>query len=329
MNASTRRTHRLTAWRTWRRSISGHLLTAVALGWLLAAHAAYAAQAATPAAAGHITLAHGPVEVHNAAGQAMATAVGAPLHEGDVITTGPQGELHVEMVDGGYLAARPGAHIRIVAYHLSGSADDRSWLELIKGGMRFVTGWVARSHPRAYRLKTPVATIGIRGTDFEVQHLGEADAPPPEELGTHMLVYEGITSLTTLTGDVDVAAGVAAFALNARDLPRLHDTPPDFMKRKRGKFDGLADEQATDIKAIMMAKLAALSLAKTGETLQQRLERFRAENPESNLSEREVMSRVARRAAQRAGNENPGRSGRGGNSGGNGGGNGNGGGGRR
>lgn len=308
MNARTLRTPQLATSREWRQSISWCLLTAVVLSWLLAA------QAAASTAAGHIRLAYGTVEVHNAAGQALATAVGTPLHEGDLITTGSQGELHVEMVDGGYLAARPGAQLRIVAYHLSGSTDDRSWLELIKGGMRFVTGWIARSNPRAYRLKTPVATIGIRGTDFEVQHIAEAEASALEELGTHMLVYEGVTSLTTLAGDIDVAAGVAAFALNERDPPKLHDTPPDFMKRKRGRFDGLADKQATDIKAIMMTKLAALSLAKTGETLQQRLERFRAENPENNLSDREVMARVARRAAQRAGNNNPGRSGRGGNS---------------
>lgn len=290
---------------------------ALALSSLLAAPGA---QAAASVAAGHIKLAHGTVAIHSATGQPLATDAGAPLHEGDVITTGPQGELHVEMVDGGYLAARPGAHIKIVAYHLCGSIDDRSWLELVRGGMRFVTGWVARSNPPAYRLKTPVATIGIRGTDFEVQHLDEGDAPAPEEVGTQMLVYEGATLLATAAGEIDVPAGVAAFALDNLLSPILHETPPSFMKRKRGRFDGLVDEQATDIKSIMLAKLTALSLAKTGETLQQRLDRFRVENPDSNLSDREMLSRVARRAAQRGGNDNKGRGGRGGGDGGRGGG---------
>jgi hypothetical protein len=269
------------------------------------------AQAAESVAAGHIKVVHGQVTIQNSRGAEQPAVVGATLHEGDVITTGVQAEMHAEMVDGGYLAARPEAHIRIVAYHLSGARDDRSWLELLRGGMRFVTGWVARSNPPAYRLKTPLATIGIRGTDFEVQHLSPAEASTPEEVGTHMLVYEGTTTLANTAGDVDVTAGVAAFALNEQAPPRLHGTVPGFMTRKRGHFDNLADEQAADIKAVMMAKLAALSLSKTGETLQQRLDRFRAENPESDMSDREVLERVIRRAKQRAGNDAGGRSNRG------------------
>lgn len=270
------------------------------------------AQAVEPVAAGHITVVHGQVTINNGHGADQPAVVGAALHEGDVITTGAQAEMHAEMVDGGYLAARPEARIRIVAYHLSGSRNDRSWLELVRGGMRFVTGWVARSNPPAYRLKTPLATIGIRGTDFEVQHLSPADASTPEEVGTHMLVYEGTTTLATTAGDVEVPAGVAAFALSEQTPPRLHDTVPGFMTRKRGRFDNLADEQAVNIKTVMMAKLAALSLAKTGETLQQRIDRFKAENPDNDMSDREVMERVVRRAKQRAGNDAGGRNGRGG-----------------
>jgi hypothetical protein len=45
----------------------------------------------------------------------------------------------------------------------------------MKGIFRWVTGKVARKSPGQFRVKLPVGTIGIRGTDFEVRY--EPDAP--------------------------------------------------------------------------------------------------------------------------------------------------------
>lgn len=261
---------------------------------------------------GHIKLVHGDVTLINREGSARVAAVNHVIHEGDHILTGPSGELHAEMTDGALLAARPNAHIRVDTYRLTGTRSDNTWLQLFRGGMRFVTGWVARSNPPAFRLRTPVATIGIRGTDFDVFHLSEAELSEPDELGTHMLVHEGATLLSTDVGELEVAAGEAAFALATDALPEAHRSVPGFFQRKRGQFDRLADIHASDIQGIMMAKLTALSLARTGETLQQRLDRFRVENPDNTMSDREVMERVMRRAPRRGGPDGGGRSGRGG-----------------
>lgn len=265
--------------------------------------------------AGRVKLVHGHVLLTAADGMQRVAATGMELRSGDLIATGSEAEMHAEMEDGAYLAVRPGAQIRLVAYQMTGTAADTSWIDLIKGGLRLVSGWIAKSNPGAFRLKTPVATIGIRGTDFEVQHFATEEAPDPEEAGTQHLVYEGATVLSTEEDDVEVPAGRAAYATNVSSAPRLHEDIPRFFKRKRGRFDAQVDEKAASIKETILAKLEEKSLATTGETLAERIERFRLENPESTLSDRELVERAARRAARRAGNNRAG-SGRGGGRGG-------------
>jgi len=39
---------------------------------------------------------------------------------------------------------------------------------LLQGGFRTITGLISKRHPEAYRVETPVATIGVRGTQYEV-----------------------------------------------------------------------------------------------------------------------------------------------------------------
>lgn len=299
-----------------RRSTLAMALSAVVTTWK--GHTAWAQDSPPQTAAGQIKLVYGEVTVTAAEGASRPASVGMALHQGETITTGPDAELHAEMEDGAYLAARPNSRLQIVRYNLTGTAADRSWIDLIKGGLRLVTGWIGKSNPGAFRLRTPVATIGIRGTDFELQHFTAEDAPTPEEAGTHHLVYEGTTLMSTEEDDLEVPAGRAAFALASLQAPQLHAEVPRFLKRKRGKFDAQIDERAASIKEAIMAKLEQKSLAATGETLAERLERFRLENPESALSDEDVMKRVARRAARRAANNRNG-SARGGGRGGGGG----------
>lgn len=44
----------------------------------------------------------------------------------------------------------------------------RAYFRLLKGGFRAVSGLIGKSDPAEYRVSTPVATIGIRGTDYLV-----------------------------------------------------------------------------------------------------------------------------------------------------------------
>lgn len=268
------------------------------------------AQATVPEAtqgtiAGQVRLVHGEVAVLDTAGITRTPAVGSTLKVGDVIVTGPQSELHAQLEDGAYLAARPQTRLRIDAFKLQGTLQDQSWLSLVRGGLRMVSGWLGKAHPAAVRLQTPVATIGIRGTDIEVLHADAEDAPEPDAIGTHLLVMEGIGILATDSDELEVPAGAAAFAKDASQPPGMHPDVPRFMRKRAGRFDQMVDEEAANIKATILSKLQEKSLAATGETLAERIARFRAENPESTMTDRQLLRKAVRRAAQ-SGDDGPG-----------------------
>jgi hypothetical protein len=299
-----------------------------ATGLWLAPSAKSAWAHAAPEPAGVVRQLRGEASVQSVADlHPRAAHIGMPLMEGDWIRTAADAELHADMADGAYLAARPQTVWRITAHRLEANANDTSWFDLVKGGLRVVSGWIAKSRPPAFRLHTPVATIGIRGTDFEVEH-HEPDAQSPEETwGTHQLVNEGETVMVTDAGDLALTAGMAGFVRSAVDAPQPHTGVPGWMRRVRSPMEDLVDEVATDMQARILARLQARSLARTGETLQQRIDRFRAENPDVSLSDRELLQRAARRANRRGANgdpRGPGGRGVGNNNGGNGRGNGSG-----
>ncbi len=54
-----------------------------------------------------------------------------------------------------------------------GGDNDGSALKLVKGGLRALTGAIAKQNPDAYRVDTPVATLGVRGIEFDVRWCDE------------------------------------------------------------------------------------------------------------------------------------------------------------
>jgi hypothetical protein len=163
--------------------------------------------------AGSISRLDGNATITSPSGD-KAAAVGAEVNEGDRITTQNAAELVVKLTDGGVLAVRPNSQIVIdrFRYDSKGSADDQSFLvKLLVGGLRSVTGAIGKINPKGVRFTTPTATIGIRGTDFEMTVL-EADVPEASA-GTYSRVFEGRTYLQNSQGQqVDLAANESAYA---------------------------------------------------------------------------------------------------------------------
>ena len=112
--------------------------------------------------AGKIDLLEGNVTVYDRAKARRKVSVGDALYEGDGVVTGRDGELHVAMDDGGYLAVRPNTTMSVLAYQAQGRDDDRSILSLAAGSFRSITGWSqtsAGSGPRSAIRRVCVPTI--------------------------------------------------------------------------------------------------------------------------------------------------------------------------
>lgn len=89
---------------------------------------------------------------------------------GDTLSTGTDSHTQVRMKDGALLSLRPHTDLRVAEYRYNGAEDgsERSLLELIKGGFRTITGAIGHKNKKNYRVKTTVATIGIRGTHYSL-----------------------------------------------------------------------------------------------------------------------------------------------------------------
>jgi len=197
------------------------------LGWGLAAQA-------MAVVAGKVDSLSGSVYVsrNGAAGQLLTT--GASVNEGDLLSTGADSWALLEMADGGSLTLRGNTRLRIDAYVYAQSETtaSKSWLSLLEGAMRSVTGAIGAFNPPSYRLTTPVVTLGIRGTDHETAYYPPGSTEPGVEPGVYDKVNQGETYMHTQRGDVNLKAGQAGFSDHrGASAPRVLAAIPAFYKR--------------------------------------------------------------------------------------------------
>ncbi len=115
--------------------------------------------------AGRVVLVVGDVRM---AGEALR--VGDEIRVGAPLATGSDGYLYIKTEDKGFLILRPGSTATVVAYHVDPSdpAESRFKIELHQGVARNISGEAVANARKNFRFNTPVAAIGVRGTDFTV-----------------------------------------------------------------------------------------------------------------------------------------------------------------
>lgn len=94
----------------------------------------------------------------------------SPVYAGDTILVGDNAFIQIRFSDGGLTSLRPGTEFRVSEYHFNGKQDgsETAVFDLVKGGLRTITGAIGKQHKKNYQLNTPVSTIGIRGTHYGV-----------------------------------------------------------------------------------------------------------------------------------------------------------------
>ncbi|HEY2338631.1 MAG TPA: FecR family protein, partial [Burkholderiales bacterium] len=164
------------------------------------------------AAAARVDFAAGGVTVTGQDGRARALAKGTELDRGDTVRTTTDGRAQLRFSDGSYVSLQPNTDFAISEYKYEGKDDDRGFFGLVRGAMRTVTGAVGRVNRNSYRITTPTATVGIRGTGGVIQVLNDGS--------TLVIGTSGIWSLTNPSGSIDIPAGVSGLA------PRETNAPP-------------------------------------------------------------------------------------------------------
>jgi hypothetical protein len=216
--------------------IAARLSLAAAL--LLAA----GAHAQEPRVAGKIEFAEGIARIDGKDQRTRRPVVGASVYEGDTIATSGQSELHLDMADGASLIVRENSKVTLTEYVAEGGGGDRSLIDLAQGALRSITGWIGQYNRNNYRVRTPLVTIGVRGTDHEPTHLLTGD--PRGEPGSYDKVNDGSAFMETKQGIVEVPKNKAAFhAISGKSSPRLLGAVPAFFKPGRHEQRFLARAQ--------------------------------------------------------------------------------------
>lgn len=129
---------------------------------------------------GTVTHLSGPMMAKKANGAVKVLVVKSEVENGDTLVTEKNTYAQIKFIDNGQITLRPGTTFKIENYaYDEGKPDgDAEHLELVKGGLRSVTGLLGKRNKEKFALKTPNATIGIRGTTFIAQYV-----PPPPVVG--------------------------------------------------------------------------------------------------------------------------------------------------
>jgi hypothetical protein len=190
---------------------------------------------------------YGTASVQRANGTLGILALNSELQAGDSVQTEEKSKVLLRFSDGAMVTVRSNSRLMIESYHYEEEDPqaDSTTLNLLKGGMRAITGAVGkRGDVDAYRSKNFAATIGIRGTGYIVRSCvsevagGVNDCHglrvPPSKIdpmgnpvdGLYFTVTEGVIVLVNTTGEHRFMVGQSGYVRDYESKPEeLKDDP--------------------------------------------------------------------------------------------------------
>ena len=183
---------------------------------------------ALAAGAGTVTHLSGTLSVQRADGSVRILSQKSEVNPGDVLTTQRDSYAQINFTDGSSLTMRPNTQIKVEQYNFvqDRPQEDSSFLRLIKGGLRTVTGLVGkRGNQDAYRIGTNTATIGIRGSSGDtIDNSGggcQGVTPGCEKLpaGVYHTTYSGSYIMQNEGGTQIIGEGQFGFAGDLKLAP--------------------------------------------------------------------------------------------------------------
>ena len=175
--------------------------------------------------AGKVILVKGKAVAINEKGKERKLKRRAQIFTGDTIKTIKKSSMRLVMVDQSLLSLKSDSVLKIADYKFSFAEKqkDAMALDLLKGGMRAVTGIIGVRSKKKYKVKTATATMGVRGTAMEVI---------VDENGGLTVSFDfGSGHITTAAGRFEVGN------LQTAKISRIGAKPQLYKSIPRGKWD--------------------------------------------------------------------------------------------
>ncbi|MGK5044999.1 FecR family protein [Janthinobacterium sp. GB4P2] len=205
-----------------------------ALLWLalmcLGAHA-WAGQVA-----GTVMQLSGPLMAKKADGKVKILAIKSEVEQGDTLLTEKETYALIKLIDNSEITLKPNTSVLIeqFSYTAEQPDGDHAIFNLLKGGLRSVTGLLGKRNKERFEMKTPAATIGIRGTTFIAEYvaLGSLPGTPTARAasaivpGLYVQVLDGLIQVSNPAGAQNFAPGQFGFTPNFKQPPVLLPANP-------------------------------------------------------------------------------------------------------
>lgn len=188
----------------------------------------------------------GAVSAVSQDGRARALATGGPVYANEMIDSAAGSQAVLVFLDQSRVTVQAGTRMIVERYRFEPGRPGTGevLLNLLRGGLRALTGTIARERPESFLVRTTVATIGVRGTGFDVSCLGACalDTPfgtrPPTDAqpagsdapaGLHATPWLGRIVVGNPGGEVVLDLGEVAFVAAPGQGPERVPLP-DFLR---------------------------------------------------------------------------------------------------
>ncbi|MDH3387570.1 MAG: FecR family protein [Gammaproteobacteria bacterium] len=181
---------------------------------------------------GYVARMEGQVIARDPNGRVQQLQINSQIFEGDRIETEVGARIQILMDDGAEVFLKEDSVLKISEYVITDGygKESSSILDLLRGGLRKITGSIGASALANYQLQTGLATIGIRGTDYVLKLCRQDDCTqtvsrndPDAKL--HAAVLEGAITLTT-DDDVQILMAMGEYGTATPEILVIEEGIP-------------------------------------------------------------------------------------------------------
>jgi hypothetical protein len=196
-------------------------------------------EASKASVAGFVIAVRGSLTATNDAGQVRELTRRSKFYANETLKTENNARAQLRFKDRALMTLKPGTELNIGDYHFGGAKDpeNQSFMTLVSGGFRTISGAIGKLNKSAYRIETPAASIGIRGTDYELVISVDGKL--------FAAVHDGGISLVNDLGELDLGSNSNyIFAVVGQgEIPSGLDEVPEIFVIQDGEKQALTDEQ--------------------------------------------------------------------------------------
>lgn len=176
---------------------------------------------------------------------------GAKVRVGDRVFTEAGGHVHVRFVDDALVSVRPSSTLDVVRYDYDASKPENSAVkfELSEGVARAISGEAAKSARERFRMNTPIAAIGVRGTDFVVSANSRSTRALVNEGAIVMAPYSSECSSEALGPCAVDAVELSQNTLQVLELGSGNPAPRLVAASSQRTLNEIESSEATDASA--------------------------------------------------------------------------------